>query len=440
MLYQTHEIQRAGLKACFGMATVSLRFQSSLMRAFNMASLANELDAVAEITHRISKDYPKPSFGLNSAFVHEEVILDKPFGSLLHFRRDTTRNDPKILLVAPMSGHYATLLRSLVRDLLPHHDVYITDWKSARDVPSAHGDFSLEDYTAYLHDFMTALGPDVHVTGISQSTVPVLTVTALMASQKSAVQPASITLMCGPIDTRVAPTSIGQFAKEKPLDWFRKNVIATVPQAYPGAGRSVYPGFMQLLGLKLNDMERHTRAITDLYNHVRNDNQVEADKIRSHYDEYDAMMDSSASFYLDTIEQVFQTHTLARGVMTWRDQVVDPSAITKTALLTIEGEKDSICGLGQTMAAHRLCSNLPTKMRFAHVEPGAGHYDVIDARRITGFVRDVAKQAGMTYDQIPDCAALPPQYAQETAIRIQGGNNDNTGARIIHIPPKPNTA
>jgi poly(3-hydroxybutyrate) depolymerase len=197
---------------------------------------------------------------------------------------------------------------------------------------------------------------------------------------------------------------------------------------------------MQLLGLKLNDMQRHTRAITDLYNHVRNDNQVEADKIRSHYDEYDAMMDSSASFYLDTIEQVFQTHTLARGVMTWRDQVVDPSAITKTALLTIEGEKDSICGLGQTMAAHRLCSNLPTKMRFAHVEPGAGHYDVIDARRITGFVRDVAKQAGMTYDQIPDCAALPPQYAQETAIRIQGGLNDNTGARIIHIPPKPNTA
>lgn len=438
MLYETHEIQRAGIKACFGMATASLRFQSSLMRVFNAASMANELDAFAEITHRIAKDYPKPAFDLNSAFVHEEIVMDKPFGSLLHFRRDTTRNDPKILLVAPMSGHYATLLRGLVRDLLPHHDVYVTDWKSARDVPAKDGDFSLEDYTSYVHDFIEAIGPDVHVTGISQSTVPVLAVASLMAAHKPAAQPSSITLMCGPIDTRIAPTSIGQFAKEKPLEWFRKNVIATVPAAYPGAGRSVYPGFMQLLGLKLNDMERHKQAATNLYNHVRNGNQAEADKIRKFYDEYDAVMDSSASFYLDTIDQVFQTHTLSRGVMTWRGQVVDPSAITKCALLTIEGEKDSICGLGQTMAAHRLCSNLPSAMRFSHVEPGAGHYDVIDARRIAGFVRDVAKQAGINYDQIPDSAALKPQQA--AAIRSQGAMNDNTGARVIRNPPKPDSA
>lgn len=438
MLYETHEIQRAGLKACFGLATTSLRFQSSLMRAFNVASMANELDAIAEFTHRIAKDYPKPAFDLDSAFVHEEIVMDKPFGSLLHFRRDTTRNDPKILLVAPMSGHYATLLRGLVRDLLPHHDVYVTDWKSARDVPAKDGDFSLEDYTSYVHDFIEAIGPDVHVTGISQSTVPVLAVASLMAAHKPASQPSSITLMCGPIDTRIAPTSIGQFAKEKPLEWFRKNIIATVPAAYPGAGRSVYPGFMQLLGLKLNDMERHKQAATNLYNHVRNGNQIEADKIRKFYDEYDAVMDSSASFYLDTIEQVFQTHTLPRGVMTWRGQVIDPSAITKCALLTIEGEKDSICGLGQTMAAHRLCSNLPSAMRFSHVEPGAGHYDVIDSRRIAGFVRDVAKQAGITYDQIPDSAALKPQQA--AAIRSQGAMNDNTGARVIRNPPKPDAA
>lgn len=438
MLYETHEIQRAGLKACFGLATTSLRFQSSLMRAFNVASMANELDAIAEFTHRIAKDYPKPAFDLDSAFVHEEIVMDKPFGSLLHFRRDTTRNDPKILLVAPMSGHYATLLRGLVRDLLPHHDVYVTDWKSARDVPAKDGDFSLEDYTSYVHDFIEAIGPDVHVTGISQSTVPVLAVASLMAAHKPAAQPSSITLMCGPIDTRIAPTSIGKFAKEKPLEWFRKNVIATVPAAYPGAGRSVYPGFMQLLGLKLNDMERHKQAATNLYNHVRNGNQIEADKIRKFYDEYDAVMDSSASFYLDTIEQVFQTHTLPRGVMTWRGQVIDPSAITKCALLTIEGEKDSICGLGQTMAAHRLCSNLPSAMRFSHVEPGAGHYDVIDSRRIAGFVRDVAKQAGITYDQIPDSAALKPQQA--AAIRSQGAINDNTGARVIRNPPKPDAA
>lgn len=447
MLYQLHNMQRLGLKTYFGWMASTLNAQSSLMRSFNAASMAGTLSASAEIAGRITKDYPKQPFGLDSTLigknpvtVTEEVISDKAFGKLVHFKRDTNRNDPKILLVAPMSGHYATLLRNMVKDLLPNHDVYITDWKNARDVPLSQGNFSLEDYIAYTQDFIEAIGPDTHVVGISQSTVPLLAAMSLLAANKSGAQPMSMTLMCGPIDTRISPTEIGAFAKSKPLRWFKDNVIARVPSTYAGNGRQVYPGFLQLLGLKMTDPLRHGQAMMDLFRHVAQGNEKEADKIRKYYDEYDAVMDSADQFYLDTIHHVFQNQTLAKGEMTWRGQKIDPSQIHKTALLTIEGEKDTICGLGQTLAAHLLCSGLKEKQRFSHTQPGAGHYDILGTPRIAGFVRTVAQQNGISYDPIAPSAVIRPVRqdlgrAQDVIEILKDGANDNAKTRRNSLPP-----
>lgn len=440
-------MQSFGLKTYFGWMSSTLKAQSALMRSFNAASMAGTLSASAEIADRFAKDYPKQPFGLSrtsidgqSVAVTEEVISEKAFGSLLHFKRDTNRNDPKILLVAPMSGHYATLLRDMVRELLPSHDVYITDWKNARDVPLSEGNFNLEDYISYTQDFIEAIGPGAHVVGISQSTVPLLAATSLMAANKSGAQPMSMTLMCGPVDTRVSPTEIGAFAKSKPLSWFKDNVIARVPAAYAGNGRLVYPGFMQLLGLKLTDPVRHGKAMVDLFNHVAQGNEKEADKIRKYYDEYDAVMDSADQFYLDTIHHVFQNQSLAKGELTWRGQKIDPSQIKKTALLTVEGAKDTICGVGQTLAAHVLCSGLKEKQRFSHTQANAGHYDILSAPRIAGFVRTVAQQNGISYDPITPSAVIRPERqglerAQRAIEILKDGANDNTTPRRNSFPP-----
>ncbi len=444
MLYQNHMVQNFGLKFYFDMAASTMQLQSKIMRMFNAVSLARTFDASAEITRRMVKDYPKQTFGLSSDTVSEEIISDRAFGSLLHFKRDTTRNDPKILLVSPMSGHYATLLRDMVRDLLPHHDVYITDWKNARDVPLHHGNFNLEDYVGYVQDFIETIGPDTNVVGISQSTVPLLAATALLAANKSSAQPASMTLMCGPVDTRISPTAVDHYAKGKSLSWFKDNVIGRVPEQFNGAGRSVYPGFMQLAGLKASDPQRHTQAQMDLFRHISFGNDIEADKIRKYYDEYDAVMDSADQFYLDTIYHVFQNHTLAKGEMNWRGQPVNPAAIQKTALLTVEGQKDTICGNGQTLAAHLLCSNLKTDQRFAHSQPNAGHYDVLSPARIAGFVRTVAEQNGIFYDTMPERDMIRPEHltlntATTTLTLLKDGANDNGKARFI-IPCAPATA
>lgn len=441
MLYQNHIAQNAALSFYFGMAIGALRMQSGLMRAFNAASLARPLEATAEIMHRATRDYPKRPFGLESENVREEVICDRAFGSLLHFRRDTTRNDPKVLLVSPMSGHYATLLRDMVRELLPHHDVYVTDWKNARDVPLHEGNFNLEDYIAYVQDFIGMIGKEAHVVGISQSTVPLLAATALLAANKSKVQPLSMTLMCGPVDTRISPTEINAYAKRHPLKWFKERVIGRVPAEFAGDGRLVYPGFMQLAGLKASDAQRHARAQIDLFNHICAGNEEEADKIRTYYDEYNAVMDSADQFYLDTIYHVFQNHTLAKGEMMWRGQHVDPAAIRKTALLTVEGQKDTICGNGQTLAAHLLCRNLRNDQRFHYSQPGASHYDVLSPARIAGFIRSVAENNGISYDSMPEQAMIRPQNlkletARTTLTLLKDGANDNSKARFApaHAP------
>lgn len=436
MLYHHHLVQQQGLKLSFGLAASALRMQAGLMRAFNAASMARAYDAAAELNERVIRDYPKQPFGLASGTMHEEIISDKAFGTLLHFKRDTTRNDPKILLVAPMSGHYATLLRDMVRDLLPYHDVYITDWKNARDVPLNEGNFSLEDYTSYLQDFIEMIGPDTNIVGISQSTVPVLAATALLAAKRSGVQPLSMTLMCGPIDTRISPTAINEYAQKHSLSWFKDNVIAKVPGQFPGGGRLVYPGFMQLAGLMASDPARHLQAQMDLFRHICDGNDTKADQIRSHYDEYNAVMDSADQFYLDTIHHVFQNHSLPKGEMFWHGQQVNPAAIRRTALLTVEGQADTICGNGQTLAAHTLCSGLKNTQRYAYSQHGAGHYDILKPALIAGFIRTVAAKKGISYDAMPEGSLIRPlpvtlETAKTTLTLLKDGANDNSKARFI---------
>ncbi len=375
--------------------------------------LARDIAASADLTARFGKDYSKPAFHLPvttidgcAVSVTEEKALEKPYGTLLHFRRDTPRNDPPVLIVAPMSGHYATLLRGTVEALLPDHDVYITDWRDARHVPKSQGTFGLEDYISYVRDFVTHLGPDTNVIAVCQPTVPVLAAVSLMAAEDDPCQPATLTLMGGPVDTRAAETAVTRFALQHDLNWFRNNVITQVPPWYAGAGQDVYPGFLQLTGFMAMNPDRHINAHTDLFDHLRRGDGEKADKIKEFYDEYLAVCDLSAPFYLDTIDQVFQRQTLAKGEMTWRGRPVDPCAIRKTALLTVEGALDDIAAPGQTSAAHGLCTGLTPEKHYHHLQPGVGHYGVFNGRhwrdeismKIKGLIRNIAAGSGITYD------------------------------------------
>jgi len=369
--------------------------QSTLALPFNPVGqtyLGKNISAACEVFEKLTRRYGKPEFGISETKVHgfpvpvrEEVVLEKPFCNLLHFDRDEQvigkRYDPKVLIVAPMSGHYATLLRGTVKAMIEEHNVYITDWKDARDVPYASGSFDLDDFIDYLIEFIEFLGPDTHVIAVCQPSVPALAATAVMASRGSPFQPASLTLMGGPIDTRRNPTVVNELARKKPIEWFERNVINYVP--FPNAGfmRKVYPGFIQLTGFMTMNLDRHTTAHMDLF---RNLVKGDCDSVEAHsrfYDEYLSVMDLTAEFYLQTVEKVFQKHDLPDRRMRHRGELVDCSAISKTALLTIEGEKDDICGLGQTEAAHDLCPNVSIDERYHYVQPSVGHYGVFNGTR-----------------------------------------------------------
>ncbi len=353
---------------------------------------ARHLAAGCEVFEKLTRRYAKPEFGISSTKIHglpvpvrEEVVLSKTFCDLLHFDRDEKvvgkRYDPKVLLVAPMSGHYATLLRGTVQAMIPEHSLYITDWKDARDVPLAFGRFDLDDFVDYLVEFIRFLGPDTHVIAVCQPSVPALVATAVMAALDDPCQPASLTLMGGPIDTRRNPTVVNDLARQRPIDWFERNVISYVP--FPNAGfmRRVYPGFVQLTGFMTMNLERHTTAHMELF---RNLVKGDCDSVQEHkrfYDEYLAVMDLTAEFYLQTVETVFQRHDLPDGRMLHRGVPVDCSAIRRTTLMTVEGERDDICGLGQTEAAHDLCPNVPDGERYHYVQEGVGHYGVFNGRR-----------------------------------------------------------
>ncbi len=341
-----------------------------------------ELLALAGFTHF------RPDYGIDfvevrheNIPVQEKVAWSTPFCDLLHFRREGGENDPKILLVAPMSGHFATLLRGTARTLLRDHQVFITDWKNPRDVRLEDGGFAFEDYTQHLIDFVHGIGEDCHIVAVCQPTVSALVATAVMAQENSNVQPASLTLMAGPIDCRVSPTKVNQLATEKPIEWFHTHMIGEVPDKFEGAGRRVYPGFLQLCAFMSMNVDRHTKSFLDLYNHRVAGDAEKADAIRDFYKEYFAIMDMSADFYLETVEQVFQRFLLPQGLMKHKGRRVEPQAIRKTFLLTVEGEKDDICAVGQTLAAQDLCSGLRPYMKTQHLQAGVGHYGVFNGKR-----------------------------------------------------------
>lgn len=359
---------------------------------FTKTPVARNISAACELFENVTRRYGKPHFNIDSVKmgglevpITEEIVMRKPFCNLLHFDRDRTvagdRYDPKVLLVAPMSGHYATLLRGTVEAMLPEHNLYITDWMDARDVPLYEGKFDLDDFIDYIIDFVRFLGTNTHVIAVCQPAVPALAATAVMAARDEVCQPASLTMMGGPIDTRCNPTAVNNLAQERSLSWFENNVISTVPFPHAGMMRSVYPGFMQLTGFMTMNLERHVKAHTDLFhNLVKGD----CDSVKQHqdfYDEYLSVMDLTAEFYLQTVKTVFQDHALPDGEMLHRGEKVDCSAIRKTAIITVEGERDDICGLGQTQAAQALCSNVPEDEKYHYVQAGVGHYGVFNGTR-----------------------------------------------------------
>lgn len=395
MLYHVYEMQRVALAPMRMAATGALSMLDMPFNPLRETPLGRISAAALDSFEHTTRAFGKPAWGLpttriggEEVSVHEEVILRKPWCDLLHFRRDAHRpQDPTVLLVAPMSGHYATLLRGTVQAFLPDHHVYMTDWRDARDMPVMGPDFDLDDYVDYVTSFIEHLGPDCHVIAVCQPAVPVLAAVSLMNASAPHTAPRSMTLIGGPIDTREGPTAVNAFAKSRNLDWFRRNVIHRVPFGNMGFMRQVYPGFLQLAGFMAMNLDRHVQAHWEMFQHlVEGDGEPLASK-RAFYEEYRAVMDLPADYYLQTIERVFQEHHLPRGLFRHRDQLVEPAAIARTAMLTVEGERDDISGIGQTRAAHVLAHNLAPEKHAHWEQPGVGHYGLFNGRR---FNADVA--------------------------------------------------
>ncbi len=390
-MYQLYEWNHAMLAPFRAMADATKAFYQNPLNPLSRTSAGRTAAAMAELFERSTRIYAKPEFNLHETVVDgqrtpvvDKPVWQRPFCRLLHFERalpPTRKADPKILIVAPMSGHYATLLRGTVEALLPYADVYITDWTDARTVPLTDGGFDLDDYVDHVVDMIRFLGPDTHVVAVCQPAVPVLMAVSRMAEWEDPARPASMVLMGGPIDTRVNPTGVNRLAQERGIDWFRQNVIMKVPFPQAGFMRDVYPGFLQLSGFMSMNLDRHLIAHKDFFWHLVKDDGDGAERHRIFYDEYLAVMDLTAEFYLQTVEEVFIRHSLPKGEILHRGARVDPSAIRDTALLTIEGENDDISGVGQTEAAHRLCSNLPDDRRAHYVQPKVGHYGVFNGSR-----------------------------------------------------------
>lgn len=389
MLYKAHEWGHAALRPFRLAAEAGSYLLSNPYNPWSYTIAGRAMAAAFEVFENTTRRFTKPAFDLpqttidgRAVRVREEILARKPFCQLKHFVRDTTRrDDPRVLVVAPMSGHYATLLRGTVEALLPGHDVYITDWRDARMVPLDDGGFDLDDYIDYVVDYLRILGPNTHIMAVCQPAVPVLAAVALMSEDNDPCAPASMVLMGGPIDTRRNPTVPNDLAQTHSLEWFEQNVTASVPMSYPGAARRVYPGFMQLSGFVAMNLDRHLESHLQLFDHLVEGDGDSVDKHREFYDEYCAVMDLSAEFYLQTVKVVFQDHDLPRGVMTHRGRPIRPGAITKTALMTVEGENDDISGLGQTQAAQDLCTGLGEAQRTHYVQADVGHYGVFNGRR-----------------------------------------------------------
>jgi len=398
MLYSLYEAQHAWLTPFRLIAEAQRGWFAHPFMPWADQPLAKQIAASNDLFLRVTQRYEKPAWRIAGAGI--EVALDKPFCKLLHFKpaAPRARAVPKVLVVAPLSGHHATLLRDTVRTLLAEHDVWITDWVDARRVPLAAGPFHLADYVDTIREFIRLLSPDAHVISVCQPTVPVLCAIALMAESREPHQPKTMVMMGGPIDARKSPTAVNNLAMTRPLSWFERHVIHRVPAKYPGYHRRVYPGFLQHLGFVAMNPDRHLNAHYDYFNHLREGDDESAERHRDFYDEYNAVIDLPAEYYLDTVKAVFQDFALPKGRMFVRDRLVRPQTIRDTALLTIEGELDDISGNGQTEAAHLLCLNIDKSRREHYLAPRVGHYGIFSGRRwremIYPRVRDFIRAHG----------------------------------------------
>ena len=422
MLYTAYEMQRSMLAGAAGSAKRTSEWLLSAVNPLAYIGTSPVIARALEVFAHAAAPRGKPDFGLDATIVDgvsiavsEEIVLRKPFGQLKHFVRAVSgRHDPKLLIVAPMSGHFATLLRGTVERMLPGHDVYITDWRDAKLVPLADGSFDFDDYIDYLIEFMGVVGPGAHMLAVCQPAVPAFAATALMSRADDPNTPLTLTLMGGPIDTREAPTSVDDLATDRPFAWFENNVVAEVPPMYPGSGRKVYPGFLQLAGFLSMNLASHMKSHWELFKHLVAGDDDSADATKAFYDEYRSVCDMTAEFYLQTIDVVFQQQLIAKGEFVHRGVPVDAADIKRTALLAIEGERDDISGLGQTKVALTLTPNLPDDKKRYYMAEGVGHYGIFNGRKWREIIAPVVEGFIRKHDpaQVDAAPPAPPPLAQ----------------------------
>ncbi len=388
MLYTAYEMNRRATAPVLAASQLTARALGALPVPLAKAPAVRHMRAACDILAKARPTHDRPAFGIETvkvgdrqADVFERPALTTPFGTLLHFAKPSVPGQPRVLVVGPMSGHFTTLIRPTIRTLLSDHDVYVIDWHNARNIPAEHGPFGLDEYIEHVMDALRHLGPGTNVVAVCQPAVPVLAAVALLAAADDPAQPDSVTLMAGPIDTRINPNRVNTSATNKPIEWFERRLIDTVPSRYPGAGRRVYPGVVQLTAFMSMNPKRHVRAHLRMYRDLAAGNTAAAQTTRAFYDEYGAVMDVPAEFYLQTVHRIFQRHDLPLGRFTWRGQQVDPGAIRHTALLTVEGANDDICSPGQTEAAHQLCTGIPAERKRHHLQEKVGHYGVFSGSR-----------------------------------------------------------
>ena len=404
MLYQAYQAHADIMVPVRRLASMAAKAVGERLNGSPRPSPLSNLSAAYELIARAGLTHDRPAYGIDSVMVGDrEVAVTEaaadvtPFGTLLNFKKNLDQAQPRALLIAPLSGHFATLLRATVRTMLPEHDVYITDWHNARDVATGHGRFGFDDYISHVIRFLEVMGPGAHVIAVCQPCVATLVAASVMAQGDNPAQPRSMTLMAGPIDTRINPTKVNDLAKSKPIGWFENNLIASVPYRYGGGGRRVYPGFVQLAAFMSMNIERHLKAHQELYENLAKGDEAKAAQTKAFYDEYFAVLDLTAEFYLETVRLIFQEHALPLGALTYEDSKVEPNAIQRTMLFTVEGEKDDICAVGQTLAAHDLCSSLRPYRKRHHMQAGVGHYGVFSGRtwqqQIYPMVKNVILQS-----------------------------------------------
>jgi polyhydroxyalkanoate depolymerase len=398
MLYAAYEACNNLMRPVRALASSGKSWLARLGSGAGAKDRPGDLAAAYEMLAQTTLTHTRPSFKIDTArvgertvAVREEAICTTAFGTLVRFAKDIDTPQPRVLLVAPLSGHFATLLRNTIEVMLPEHDVYITDWHNARDAPLSEGRFGLDEYIDHVIKFLEAMGQGSHVVAVCQSCVQVLAAAALLAEDDSPLQPASMTLMAGPVDASINPTKVNELATSKPIEWFQRNLIATVPRVYPGAGRRVYPGFVQLSAFMSMNIDRHVKSHIEMHRLLADGEREKADVLKAFYDEYFAVLDLDADFYLETVQRVFQEFHLARGTLHWHGRRVNPAAIRRTALLTVEGERDDICAIGQTLAAHDLCSGLRPYLKRHHMQAGVGHYGVFSGRRWAAQISPIIK-------------------------------------------------